>query len=665
MDDLFLDDADVNVPEDGDLAEPVAMADDDGDVATKRQRLSEPPPAEDGALGPEFSNYARPSVTVLPDSLELMIVDVEAVTGKIREDMDAPDAERAATEDVPQGQTGHKRRHDYVFKDKARGPIMKLYGVTDDERSVCLDVYGYYPSFLLQIVKGTPSMDSLKRVKNYIEKFLAGPTGAGPMKLTDVVAAAIVTGFSAFPYKPEPSIFYSFKLARPRCVRLLAEHFVKTPEFDDAYSDGGVLGVVPHCGEDGLTQYVVNSDISGFGWVRAQEVADSFDSWRVEAECCTCSYIGDCRAKSVAPLHGRENIAPIRIMGIDIECLKEDGMPSPLRHSIIIIGVVICKAVNGVIDPESRVNIIFTWYPPGSGGVAPIPAVHHVSFFFFFNKNFFLHLAQKKQTVAVNNETAMMRAFGSFLRIFDPDIIIGHNIVGFDIPYIVTRANAIGVEEAMYLGRRKDMKWTAPREITRVRKNGDTRTALRAETHGRIQLDTLPFMQSRTKESSYRLGALSQKYLEEGKDDLGYQMIKPLWLQSPATRSRLCAYCLKDVQLSLGLAMYKEFEMVLSVIELSRCTRVRASQLLRSGNQEKVKTLVLHAAKTPQFEANNLPVFFPFEVPKSRDKDEKFQGATVINPKRGVRRKNEPVAVGDFSSLYPSIMISNNVRIFF
>lgn len=248
----------------------------------------------------------------------------------------------------------------------------------------------------------------------------------------------------------------------------------------------------------------------------------------------------------------------------------------------------------------------------------------------------------------MDNEIEMMRAFGAFVTTYDPDIFVGHNIIGFDIPYIVIRASVLNIEEAMYMGRRREHKWKAPREIVRMRKNGDTRKSLRAETPGRIQLDTLPFMQGARKESSYKLGSLAQKYLEDGKDDVGYQMIKPLWLRSPQTRARLCSYCLKDVHLSLGLAMYKEFEMILSVVELSRCTRVRAPQLLRSGNQEKVKSLVLHAARNPQFDVENLPVFFPYEKPKSRDKDDKFQGATVVQPKRGARKKSEPVAVGDF-----------------
>lgn len=39
--------------------------------------------------------------------------------------------------------------------------------------------------------------------------------------------------------------------------------------------------------------------------------------------------------------------------------------------------------------------------------------------------------------------------------------------------------------------------------------------------------------------------------------------------------------------------------------------------------------------------------------------DEQFEGATVIEPKRGYY--NDPIATLDFSSLYPSIIMAHNL----
>ena len=147
--------------------------------------------------------------------------------------------------------------------------------------------------------------------------------------------------------------------------------------------------------------------------------------------------------------------------------------------------------------------------------------------------------------------------------------------------------------------------------------------------------------------------------------DVSYLLITPLWKRSSATRARLGEYCLKDSILSLGLATHPRLEMPLGAIELARQTKVIASILLRSGNQAKVQTLVLHAAHNARFASPSYPgglqVFFPYEIPQQRDREDKFEGAIVIEPVRGAHGPDEIVAVGDFSSLYPSIALAHNI----
>jgi DNA polymerase delta subunit 1 len=650
---------DVDGSDDGHRDDPVPPPCDDdpaGAPGSKRMKTamaSIAPPPDYVAM---FASYARPQLGESIDRLSFMLVDAEGVASKIRADMDDPTVEHfMPTDDLPSF-SGAKRPRESSYADRSPfvlGPVVKLYGVCSGGSSVCVDVYGHYPSFRLQVVRGTPSIACMDRIRTHLEaNVLKKPPGQsssptcsafhhrGPVA-REVVRATMKMAFSAFPYTERPSVFYEYGLARAQHVRALAEYFVKTPQMADDRSAGGVLGIVPHSGEDSLTQYMVASGISGFGWVSATNVEDPHDDRRIETDACACGTLGDCSRETVLPESGRDDIAPLRVLGIDIECLKDEGMPDPHRNPVIIIGAIACTAVGGMVDPESMRRLLFAWSPPGSDGISEVEGAHLV--------------------VSARDEAGMFLAFGTFVNAYDPDMFVGHNIIGFDIPYLVTRANVLGVREAMYMGRRRERTWYPPREIVRVRKNGDTRKSLRVETPGRIQLDTLPFIQNMKKESSYGLGALSQKYLGEGKDDVGYQMIAPMWRQSRETRARLCSYCLKDVQLSLGLATAKDFEMILSVIELSRGTRVRASQLLRSGNQEKVKTLVLNEAKNPRFDPQDLPVFFPYEKPKTRAKDDKFQGATVVSPKRGARGKDTPVAVGDFSSLYPSIMLAHNL----
>ena len=74
------------------------------------------------------------------------------------------------------------------------------------------------------------------------------------------------------------------------------------------------------------------------------------------------------------------------------------------------------------------------------------------------------------------------------------------------------------------------------------------------DTPGRTQLDTLPWIQSNTRDNrSFKLGSLGAKYLNDTKMDVSYTMIVPLWKRSDATRARLAAYCMQDTVLTMGL----------------------------------------------------------------------------------------------------------------
>jgi hypothetical protein len=342
----------------------------------------------------EFAKYARPFAVQLPSDLEFMFLDAECLSARIRNDMDDPMADHTPVaisnpgpaSKIPVGRS--KRRSPDTF---AIGPVIKLYGVTADGKSVCVDVYGFYPSFRLQIVGGTASDACMARVRTYIEGTVLAPKGAmhAPKgvafpaanqtdKPRNVVSSSMIRAYSAFPYRPEPSTFFEYGLARPYHVRTMAEHFVKVTELDDDYSVGGVLVVRPHSGEDALTQFMVGSGISGFGWISIKAPDNPFDTKRSESEACPCNFTGDCTRTSVAPIDGRDIIAAMRVLGVDIECIKDEGMPDPHTHPIIIIGASICTAVNGIVDPGTIHNIVFTWFPPGSGGVADIPSAHHV-----------------------------------------------------------------------------------------------------------------------------------------------------------------------------------------------------------------------------------------------------------------------------------------------
>ena len=90
---------------------------------------------------------------------------------------------------------------------------------------------------------------------------------------------------------------------------------------------------------------------------------------------------------------------------------------------------------------------------------------------------------------------------------------------------------------------------------------------------------------------------------------------------------------------------------IINYTEMARVTGVPLSYLLTRGQQIKVMSQLYRKCRKEG-------LLIPTAARKAQEGD-KFEGATVIEPKKGFYR--EPVATLDFASLYPSIMMAHNL----
>ena len=88
----------------------------------------------------------------------------------------------------------------------------------------------------------------------------------------------------------------------------------------------------------------------------------------------------------------------------------------------------------------------------------------------------------------------------------------------------------------------------------------------------------------------------------------------------------------------------------INYIEMSRVTGVPFNFLLQRGQSIKVLSQLYRRARE---EGYVIPAL------KGEGSDEQYEGATVIEPKKGYY--DAPIATLDFSSLYPSIMMAHNL----
>lgn len=228
------------------------------------------------------------------------------------------------------------------------------------------------------------------------------------------------------------------------------------------------------------------------------------------------------------------------------------------------------------------------------------------------------------------------------IQALDPDVIEGHNLFGFDLPYLAARAKAVGVP--LKLGRDgSELRFGSPRQCII---GANSRTFTPAFVHGRHLIDTYLSVQRfdigrgdlesyGLKEATQQLGiaAPDRIYLER-------EQIPDLWRTDPETVRR---YCLQDVHETRRLA-----DLTLPT-EFYQCQMLpdTLQNLATIGTGEKANLLFLraylaegHAVPAPQ-EAREYP-----------------GGYTEVRQVGLIPR----IVKADVESLYPSVMLRYGIK---
>jgi len=132
------------------------------------------------------------------------------------------------------------------------------------------------------------------------------------------------------------------------------------------------------------------------------------------------------------------------------------------------------------------------------------------------------------------------------------------------------------------------------------------------------------------------------------KDDVSPQDIFRLTNQGPSERSIVAKYCIQDCNLVHHIL--NKIDVITGFVEMAKLCSVPFEFLIMRGQGIKLFSFIAKKCR----EANTLiPVV-------ERKNDGGYEGAIVLDPKCGLYL-DEPVACVDYSSLYPSSMISENI----
>jgi len=133
------------------------------------------------------------------------------------------------------------------------------------------------------------------------------------------------------------------------------------------------------------------------------------------------------------------------------------------------------------------------------------------------------------------------------------------------------------------------------------------------------------------------------------KDDVSPKDIFRMTNEGPSARAVIAKYCIQDCNLVQHL--FSKVDVVTDLVEMAKLCSVPMSFLIFRGQGIKLTSYV---AKKCREKGVLMPVI------NKGSKDDGYEGAIVLEPKCGLYLDN-PIAVGDFASLYPSSMLSENL----
>ena len=319
-------------------------------------------------------------------------------------------------------------------------------------------------------------------------------------------------------------------------------------------------------------------------------------------------------AKDIVPVEVIEN-APLKYLSLDIECIPSEGLPDSKKDQIILISLSFDPDFNGV----KKMSILAKH--------SSIPGI-----------------------TSCSDEKEMLAKFKEVITRYDPDILTGYNIEGFDLPYIFDRMDVLGIKKDFG---RSD-------KICFSQKFGATS---RSMIIGRVVIDPfyiIKYLSVYDQPHRFRrfdLGSVSEQILGEGKFEFEGSIRKfteEAWNGSQEKLGQLIEYSMKDSDLALRLVTTQKLVDMNKFIEMSKLSGLLLQDLM-SGQAARHENALL-------YELIKKNMVMPCK-PHGRvlsGSEKKFEGAIVLEPEVGLH-KDGMVLVLDFKSMYNSMVMHYNI----
>ncbi len=246
--------------------------------------------------------------------------------------------------------------------------------------------------------------------------------------------------------------------------------------------------------------------------------------------------------------------------------------------------------------------------------------------------------ARSENVEKVDDERALLFKVAAFISENGFNTIIGYNSDSFDLPYIKQRADILGIKLLF-----NDFEIKIKGERRRI-----------ADINGSVHIDILNFIRNiyavyNLKTEVLTLREVAAEVIGDQKGEFDWDRVDDIFKDSTVANA-LCEYCIQDSYITFKL--YDRMYDLLS--ELNKLVGQTLGDISRMTTGAFVEHLIMKKVVELGEVIPNRPS--DFEVNERLKKMN--VGAFVFQPKPGLYNG---IAVVDFRSLYPSIIVSHNI----
>lgn len=500
---------------------------------------------------------------------------------------------------------------------------IRVYGINDNNENVCLRIDDFTPYVYLELpdnIAWTASKAQL--VGNKIDQLCGNMK---PLKKELVNKRRLYYAHITKDKKPKlfPYLFCSFS-----CSKDIRTFSYKIRRPINVVGLGTIKLRMHEQDASPILQLTCCKDVPSCGWI-------SFAGMRVSDEdekVTLCHHEYKVKWKHLKK-YERDSVAKPLIMGWDIETNASNptAMPKPEKPGDKVFQVSCVFAREGCEEGDHESYILSLGHPD------PKITGENV-------------IIQEYET-----ESDLLVGFTHLICHKNPNILVGYNILGFDIPYMIARAklnmcifdfDRMGFHKWSH-AREKVIKWSSS-----AYKNQEFEFL---DAEGRLFVDLLPLVKRDYKMDNYRLKTITEHFLGQTKDPLSYKGIFKCYrigMKGGIKGSRALGitgrYCVQDSVLVINLM--NKLKTWVGLTEMAKTCNVQPFTLYTAGQQIKVYSQIYKYCMY-----NNIVVEKDGYATKDTDR---YVGAHVFPPIPGVY---DDVVPFDFASLYPTTIIAYNI----